>query len=283
MSRWYNWAGSIVLAGVAIAAAPAHADQVDERVVCAPGVTPVAPISDRLPVNQNFSDRDLARFALPYAQMISDATRRWRDNLEPYGFVRGEDSTAVFAEIGDGAMLSQIASGFYGTTFFHCREKAIVVAIRSVEFYDLRDFLGALDRQIASGEAEPALVFFDAIRARYPDYSISVTGHSSAGGIASWVGAVRSVPTVVFDATRTDASLSNDGRDQLAVRVAGDVLSDPDATAPPGIMRMVESLTDREEVLSGTELEIEPVNEALFTLQLHWSGFLIRELELLAD
>lgn len=274
--------GLLAAAVAALLGGPAHSDPVAGG-TCPAGSDPVEPIRDHLPVDQSYSDRDLARFALPYALMISDAERRWRYHLAPYGFIRGEDSSKVFAEIRGGATIRQAATGFYGTTFFHCEEKAIVVVFRSVDFYDVRDFLGALDRQIGSGESGEALLFFDAIRERYPDYSISVAGHSAAGALASWVGAVRSVPSVVFDATRTDAALLNDGSDQLVVIMEGDVLSDPDATAPGGFLRMIETLTDVDGALAGTQLKIDPVAEPVILLQLHWSGFMVKELTTLSQ
>lgn len=270
------------LAAMPILPGPAAA-QAPSGEACAIDSDPVAPIRDHLPVDQSFSDRALARFAYPYALMIYDAERAYRYALAPYGFIRGEDSREVFAELGPEAVARQLGTGFYATTFFHCREKALVVVFRSVDFYDIRDFLSALERQVGSGESSEALLFFDTIRARYPDYWISVAGHSAAGAIASFVGAARAVPSVVFNATRTDAALGNDGRDQLVVIMEGDALSDPDATAPPGLVSLVEPLTDVEGALAGTQLIIHPVEEPVIPLQLHWSSFLLNELEILIE
>lgn len=249
---------------------------------CAAQLQSDPPIRDTLPISPNASDQVLARFALPYALMISDAERPFRDSLGPYGFTRGVDSKEVFLGLGEGDRLKSAVTGFYATTYLHCSGDALVIVFRSVSAYDLRDYVTALDRQLGDGVSSLALSFIDAIRARYPDHHFAVAGHSAAGGVASFVGAARSVPSVVFDATRNDAALTNDGRNQLVVYVAGDVLSDPDATATPSLVGLVEPLTDRDQALRGITLRIEPIAEPLFPLQLHWSGFLIRELEALA-
>lgn len=263
-----------------LAAAPAIA--IELPLVCPEGVTPVSPIHDHLPVDSGWSDSALARFALPYARMIYDAERSWRYSLEPYGFIRGEDSRAVLPTIGGAAVARAAVTGFYATTYFHCSERSLVVVYRSFDFYDIRDYFSSLDRQIGDGESEVALNFFDAIRARYPDYDISIAGHSAAGGLASYIAAERHVPSVLFNPARNDAALRNNGRDQLIVVIEGDAISDPYATAPPGIVALVEPLTDRDEALKGTYLVIDPVNEPFIPLQLHWSGFLLKELEYLA-
>lgn len=267
---------------MALALAVSPAGAIDTPLTCPAGVTPDSPIRGHLPVDASFSDEQLARFALPYARMIHDAERSWRYTLEPFGFIRGEDSRAVLPYVGGGAVARAAVTGFYATTYFHCREKALVVVYRSFDFYDIRDYFSSLDRQLGDGESQVALDFFDAIRARYPDYDISIAGHSAAGGLASYVAAERNVPSVLFNPARNDAALRNDGSDQLIVVIEGDAISDPNATAPPGIVALVEPLTDRDEALKGTYLVIDPVQEPVIPLQLHWSGFLLTELEYLA-
>lgn len=199
----------------------------------------------------SWPESEQARFVLPYALMARDVRGVDDDNLGPYGFRRSLDSNQLFAADDRGALARAGVTGFYGATFFDCTERSLVIVIRSTSPYDPRDLILGIFRQMSGGESELALRFFDAVAARFPGYRITVTGHSSAGGPASYLGAQRGVRSVVFNGTRSDAAVTNSGAIQFLTIVNGDPISDPlEASRRHGGVVVP--------ALSGATLRIEP-------------------------
>ena len=209
--------------------------------------------------------------------MAADAEDLGTDSLAPYGFVRGPDSLELFAEYGDGLFAGALVAGFYGTTYFHCDERAIAIVIRSMAPRDVRDWMSSVLRR-SSGTAEVALAFVEAVREAYPDYALSVVGHSAAGAVASYVAAEQNLPSVVFNATRTDFAQTNDGAEQLVVTVSGDVFSDPEAAPAAGVMAVPQAIVANPGRIAGVELRIDPVGEYRFLWELHYIDVIIDEL-----
>lgn len=263
--------------GAVLLAAPAAAQPTLPQCAAGEQVYPARTIAENLPVGPRSSPADLADFALPYAMMAANAEERREDWLAPYGFVRGPDSVSIFSARGKGEALRAALIGFYGTVYFHCNASALVVVLRSMSTLDARDWAAGLWRR-ANGEATMALAFFDAVREAYPDYSLAVVGHSAAGAVASYVAAERNVPSVVFNPTRTDFALQNDGSQQLIVIINGDVFSDPDVGQVEGVMAVPQALVDNPGRISGTELRIEPRGDYRFLWELHFIDVIVDEL-----
>lgn len=258
----------------------AAADGLDRPLCTDPAPQAAGAVHDQLPVGAGSSRASLARFALPYAYMAADAEDRSSDSLAAFGFVRGPNSAEVFAAEQPALLLAEGVAGFHATTFFHCTESVIVIVFGSVATLDLRDWLVSAVRQTATGEAPLALSFYDLVQARYPGHDIMVVGHSAAGGVASYVAAVRSVPSVLFNPARNDASFLNSGDEQLIVLITGDALADPLAE-PTAVMAIPAAFAGDDRPLAGTELRIDPVGDYSFQFRLHQIDVVISELEAL--
>jgi hypothetical protein len=87
--------------------------------------------------------------------------------------------------------------------------------------------IAVLRRRIFGGASATALAFVDLVRKAHPDEALTVIGHSSGGGTASFLGAVLGLSSITFNGARTRAALRNDGAHQLNVIVRGDFWGDP--------------------------------------------------------
>ena len=273
-----NLLGWIVGFLAAIPAVQAADDGAAERCANSAPSNHTEPVRSILPVNNNSSDRELARFVMPYAMLTAHASDRVDVDIEELGFYLGPDSNQLFFDRRQGELFSTAVSGFKAATYVHCSDDAIVIVYGKTATKDPRDWITATVRYFSGGESELALSLLDAVRGRYPGYAITLLGLSAGGSLASYVGAVSGLPSIVFNPIRTDAALYNNGANQLVVRIAGDVLSDPAAPPAPGIMRVSQSLTRNDGALQGALLLIDPVGEYRFLWELHWIETVIDEM-----
>jgi hypothetical protein len=235
----------------------------------------VRPVTGQLPVHPWSSAAEIAAFVMPYALMAQDANSARDDNLGSYGFYRGPNSNEILMGIDQ---LHADVVGFYATTFIHCSAHAVVIVYRSLSNFDVRDYVVGLVRQIVGGESTMPLIFFDRVKALYPGYAIMVVGHSSGGGLASYVGAVEHVPSIAFNPVLFDAALLNPGDQQLVIRITGDIYSDPAAGPAPAILRPVQNFLTPPRDIRGQILRIEPQGTYPRIWQLHWISVIIDEL-----
>ena len=124
------------------------------------------------------SEREIARFALPYAELVSYLRPPEKRDLSPPGYIRGPDSTEWFRAYDPGAAAWATLTSFYAATFFHCTTRTMVVAFESINPIDPRDLVVSVSRQIFGGWSPFALRFAEAMQAAYPDYEITLAGHS---------------------------------------------------------------------------------------------------------
>jgi hypothetical protein len=180
-----------------------------------------------LPVTEASSERELARFALPYAELVTYLRVPEKQGLAPPGFVLGLDSTEWFRAYDRGAAVWAVITSFYAATYFHCTSRTIVIAFESIDQRDPRDLVVSLQRQIFGGWSPFAVRFVEAIQAAYPGYEITLTGHSGGGALASYAGGQLGLPAIAFAPARNVAATSHSGERQLNVSVIGDPLADP--------------------------------------------------------
>lgn len=271
-------AAVIVATSAVVAVVAVEAADDDAAAHCSYSSSYTEPVRGVLPVNEYSSDRHLAQFVMPYAMLSAHAGNRVDVNVEDLGFYVGPDSNQLFRDRGRGELLSTVVSGFKAATYIHCRDDAIVIVYGKTATKDPRDWVAAIVRYYSGGESELALSLLDAVRERYPGYSITLVGLSAGGSLASYVGSVSGLPSIVFNPVRTDAALYNTGENQLVVRVAGDVLSDPDAPPAPGIMSVSQRLTQNDGPMRGTLLLIDPMGDYRFLWELHWIETVIDEM-----
>lgn len=182
-----------------------------------------------LPATEAWSEREIARFALPYANLVSYLRPPEKRDLSPPGYVRGLDSTEWFRAYDPSAAVWAAATSFYAATFFHCTTRTMVIAFESINPFDPRDVVVSFSRQIFGGWSPFALQFTEAVRAAYPDYEITLAGHSGGGGLASYVGGQLGLPVIAFAPARNTAATSHETDRQLNVTVIGDPIADPNA------------------------------------------------------
>jgi hypothetical protein len=186
-------------------------------------------LNGTLPVTAASSEREIARFALPYADLVSYLRPPEKRDLSPPGYVRGLDSTEWFRAYDPGAAAWAALTSFYAATFFHCTTRTMVIAFESINPFDPRDLVVSFSRQIFGGWSPFALRFAEAVRAAYPDYEITLAGHSGGGGLASYVGGQLGLPVIAFAPARNTAATSHTTDRQLNVSVIGDPIADPNA------------------------------------------------------
>ncbi len=209
---------------------------------------------------------------MPFALMAQDASSRRDDELGPYGYYRGPNSNEILTGIDQ---IHADVVGFFAATFIHCRSHSIVIAYRSLSDFDVRDYIAGLVRQIAGGESTIPLILFERVQALYPDYAITVVGHSAGGGIASYVGAIEDVPAITFNPVLTDAALLNPGDKQLVVRVNGDLYSDPEAAPAPGLLGVPQRFLSNTSDIKGLLFRIDPVTTLRHIWELHYISVII--------
>ena len=236
------------------------------------------PIDGVLPVDSNDSAHALARFAMPYAALVGHASNRADVDIGHFGFYPGPKSNELFLVRRQGEIVLSLVTGFESSIYVHCRDDAIVIIYGAVNNKDPRDVVTAIVRRYSGGESELALSLLDAARERYPGYAITLVGLSAGGSLASYVGSVSGLPSVLFNPARTGASLYNNGSNQLVVRIVGDVLSDPAAPPAPGIMRISQRLSGNDGAIQGTLLLIDPIGDYRFLWELHWIETVIDEM-----
>lgn len=107
----------------------------------------------------------------------------------------------------------------------------IVIAYRGTDTnsgVDWKANASALLNPLAAPEQyNQALDLVDDVRERFPDAAISLTGHSLGGGLASYAGYKRSIPTVTFNAARNRYSVFGINSEQTNFIVQNDLTSDP--------------------------------------------------------
>jgi len=268
--------GWIAAVFVAIPAVEAADDNPAEHCTNSSPSSYTEPVRGVLPFNENSSDRYLVLFVMPYAMLTAHAGNRL--DVEDLGFYVGPDSNQLFRERGRGELLSTIASGFKAAIYVHCRDDAIVIVYGKTATKDPRDWVAAIVRYYSGGESELALSLLEAVRERYPGYAITLVGLSAGGSLASYVGSVSGLPSILFNPVRTDAALYNSGANQLVVRIAGDVLSDPAAPPATGIMSVSQRLTQNDGPMHGMLLLIDPIGDYRFLWELHWIETVIDEM-----
>lgn len=260
---------------IAIAAAvlPVHAAEpagtADASLCTASRSTPI-PI-EIFPSLARLTEVELAAFALPFALMARDVRELADNGALVYGYQRGPNSPELFQAIDPPARVAAGVAGFFGGTFIHCASGTVVAVYRSTSPYDPRDWFAGIARNAGGGYSDLALRFFDAVAAHFPGRPIIAVGHSSGGGLASYVAGQRDAASVVFSGTRSRAALTNPGRRQLVVIVAGDPIADPlEAAARRG--------GEPQPGLNGVVLRLTP-EEDYNGWQRHWIATALSELE----
>lgn len=117
-------------------------------------------------------------------------------------------------------------TGFKAMVFRHGADGEVVVAIKGVRPWDIRDLVSVPIRRTI-GYPRSTLRFARRMLEQYGS-KLTIVGHSGGGGIASWLGAELGVPTVTFNSGRTKAALRNDGSRQINVFIRGDKWGDPE-------------------------------------------------------
>lgn len=240
----------------------------------------VQPVTGALPVHPWTSRADIAAFAMPYALMAEDSNRRHRDRLGPYGFYRGPNSNQILTGVDQ---LHADAVGFFATTYIHCTANAVVIVFRSLSNLDPRDYVAGYVRQVGGGETQLPLTFFDEVRERYPGYAIMVVGHSSGGGLASYVGALKHVPSVAFNPVLFEGALLNSGEQQLVVRVTGDIYSDPSAAAQERLLGLTQDFLIGDTDIRGQIFRLDPPEHYRRVWELHYISVIIDALDRLMN
>lgn len=188
--------------------------------------TNVPLLSAALPIPADATDAAMASLALPYAAMIAFVPT----NEAPAGFQRGPGPTDLLNE---GNQVLTALSGFNAATFVSCSGEAVVIAFDGLRDFDLRDYISGALRRAGGGYSTLAFDFTAAVLAAFPGYDVSVIGHSAGGNLASYVAGAFSLPSITFNASRTEASLAwNDGSRQLNVIVRGDPIADGSPSLP---------------------------------------------------
>ena len=213
-----------LLAGWTLSIGPAAADCIGPQSSWAQPVR-----GGTLPVTEASSERELARFALPYADLVTYLRVPEKQGLSPPGYVRGLDSTQWFRTYDRSAAVWAAITSYYAATFFHCTTRTIVIAFESIDPRDPRDLAVSLVRQVSGGWSPFSVRFVEAIQAAYPGYEITLTGHSGGGGLASYVGGELGLPVIAFAPARNAAATSHTTDRQLNVTVLGDPIADPGA------------------------------------------------------
>lgn len=170
-------------------------------------------------------DRDLAARALPFAALL--ATLETPGTPLPPGWRRAADRRAF----GRARWLAAVLGDFRPVVFLNDGEGRAAVAIPGTRV-NLRGILAVLRRRIFGGASQLAAAFVGLARRQFPGYALTVIGHSSGGGTASWLGGALGVATITFNGARTRAALRNGGSRQVNVIVRGDFWGDP--TVLPG-------------------------------------------------
>ena len=211
---------------------------------------PVAPlILGRLPIAADASDLAKARLASAYLEFAySDSS--------PPGFYLGPNSADLF-DIGSKILAS--ITGFRATTFINCMSHALVISIDHINVLeDPGDAIGGILRLFTRGNSILALRFTEFVMTNYPDYYITVVGHSAGGGIASYAAGLYGLPSITYNSARTPAARTNDGAQQLNVIVRGDWIADPrnSPRALSGLTLFVDAGSFRGSLHSREALEI---------------------------
>lgn len=179
-----------------------------------------------LPIPAGASDSMKAALALPYAAMIAFVPT----TEAPPGFQRGPGPMEL---LGAGNQFLSALSGFNAGTFVSCSGRAVIIAFDGLRDFDLRDYIAGALRRAGGGYSTLAFDFTAAVLAAFPDYDVSVIGHSAGGNLASYVAGAFSLPSITFNAARTEASRTwNDGSKQLNVIVRGDPIADGSPSLP---------------------------------------------------
>lgn len=134
------------------------------------------------------------------------------------------------ARMPDGWAIARIYRDWTGLDIFVFRNKTIdatVMAIKGVEVGDPRDVISMLMRRAFQRYSPNSRRLAQRWRDQWDPDRFVIIGHSGGGGLASWLGGELDVPTVTFNAGRTEASLANDGQQQVNVIIRGDEFGDP--------------------------------------------------------
>lgn len=185
--------------------------------------TNVTPIYGEIPLRASDGPRETARLVEPYLRMVQSL-----DGSEvPSGWQRGPTSQ----DLGIPA-----TTGFRAYTFVACATPTVVVVIDHIDPSKVDDLLAGVYRRSNGGRGLYAPQMVEMVMDLYPGHWVTVVGHSGGGGQTSWVAGLFGLPSITFNAPRTDASLSNPGTRQINVVVAGDPIANRggDDRAIPG-------------------------------------------------
>jgi hypothetical protein len=188
--------------------------------------TNITHLGDAFPLADDATDTAKAILALPYGAMFGYVTTR----EAPPGFQRGPGPGDVLP--GGGRVMS-VLTGFSPATFVSCSGEAVVVVLDGLRDFDFRDYVAGGLGRAGGGYSRLALDFAAALVAAYPGHDVSIIGHSAGGDVASYVAGALGLPSITFNAARSEASLTvNDGSRQLNVIVRGDPVADRSPSLP---------------------------------------------------
>jgi len=205
--------------------------------------TNITLLGDTLPLSENATDAAKAVLALPYAAMFAYV----RTEQAPPGFERGLGPREGLT---GGARIMAALTGFNPATFVSCSGRGVVIVIEGLIDFDLRDYVAAGIRRAGGGYSQLALDYAAIVIAAYPDHDVSVIGHSAGGDVASFVAGAFDLPSITFNAARSEASMGNDGSKQLNVVVRGDIVADRGQPPLPGMVLYLDVESERPHQIS---------------------------------
>ena len=185
------------------------------------------------------ADAAIAARVLPDAEMSLDA---WSDTATPAitpGWTSIGDWQKFFTKAGLGFEINtDAATGFYARVYQDASGKNITIAYRSTKS---RDELANTDVPAQQGKVaaqyEYAARLAGIVKQTYPNASITLTGHSLGGGLATY--AAQQVPgianVVTFNSARPPflQSATGGAANQINIVVPGDVIGNPKAGGDP--------------------------------------------------
>lgn len=213
-------------------------------------------------------DRGTAIRVLPYARLSQDAYSDKSGNTEVPNMRRVSDWETILKSGGysDREVAAFKRSGFSAAVYRNDKTGEIVIAYRGTE---PRSILGAdgmtdLDSSIAgtlrnlnpnyvSGQYQAAADLAQVVKQKWPSgTTVTLTGHSLGGGLASYAGSQNNIPSVItFNAARNTFSTSAVNDKQINIAVPGELIGDANTTsgfgkgALPGQLYSVPSTKDR--------------------------------------
>ncbi len=213
--------------------------------------------------NMGFIDSNTADKVLPYGEMSLGA---YGVSVDTPGWTRVADWQQIFVAQGRSDQINAAAASGFSATVYQNAIGNITIAYRGT--VDLFGPTARSDVQAANGQTPAQYAYAQElailVQRNFPNAIVTVTGHSSGGGQATY--AAQQVPgisqVITFNAASPGilSSVTRAGTSQINVVVPGDVVGDPKAGSVvglgslPGKLYYVNSTTyNQQDSLSRTE------------------------------